>query len=104
MTQQYKGYVSRQELIDFCREEVSVLEAENTKLMAAEDVSGLDNADLMALATKLANNHHQQTAFRKITEWAANHHRPLMIEEVHDSKEKQGQEGLKNQYDGVNGG
>lgn len=69
----WTGYVSRQELYDYCRSKVDELNAENRRLEAAQTVPGMEPEDLEAVDNRLALNYTKQLAYRDICEWATAH-------------------------------
>ena len=78
----YPGYVSRQELIEFCREQASMAEANKANLAKAADTPGLSEADKAVLEGSYAAENAAILALRRVTVWAADHQRPLMVERV----------------------
>ena len=87
---EYPGFLSRQSLVDFCRERVSELESESDNLYKALEVRGVSDEDWSVMHDKLTMNIGNQIGYRRVCEWAATHTAPPV----------NGQEALKVQYDG----
>ena len=69
----FEGFVSRQELINFCRARIVEMEKESDQYLALLNKVGgkLSYDDASALNDAISANIGEQRAYRKICDWAA---------------------------------
>ena len=69
---QFEGFVSRQELVDFCRGRIPELAKQSDEYLHAINTAGdkLSNEDVIALNDAYSGNIGEQRAYRAICLWA----------------------------------
>jgi hypothetical protein len=84
----YKGFVVRQELVDWCQAQLPRIQHHVETLEKARDLTS-DSEQIQNFNEAISRLFGEQTALRNVCEWAK--------QRVED-----GQEGFKNQIDGTN--